>query len=107
MRKGERCDYQYFKNADKKQLLPKRGRKVDNEWEKCRERTRLNTRSFPHHKMLTQASVRKTLDISNYFNQEGIHYNSLGIREIMTKITAACVFAERYKMCPLIQRKIN
>lgn len=57
--------------------------------------------------MLTQASVRKTLDSSNYFNQEGIYYNLLGIWEIMTKITAACMFAKGFKICPLIQRKIN
>ena len=86
--------------------MPKRGRKVENEWEKCRESASLKTRIFPH-KMLTQPSVRKTLDSSNYFNQEGIYYNLLGIWEIMTKITAACVFAEGFKMCPLIQRKIN
>ena len=38
MRKSEHCGYQYFKNAEKKIDIAKIGRKVENEWEECREK---------------------------------------------------------------------
>lgn len=80
-------------------MLQRRGRKVDDERVKHRERTAVKTRSF-----VTEAASsgfhQKTLNTSNYLNQKGIYYNLLGIWGITTKITSAYVFAEGFKNVP-------